>query len=106
MPRDVIHKAVSTRDATLQQYFRLIYGASSPIAIYGPESQQYKHSMSEGVKQGDSTSSFLFCAALDRALIVVEKALRAAGILAHIYAYMDDISILVENQHVECTWSH
>lgn len=103
MPRDVMHKAVSSRDPTLQQYFRLVYGAPSPIAVYGPSAQHYIHTMSEGVKQGDSTSSFLFCAALDRALVVVEKALRAVGIHAHIYAYMDDISIVVENRHVDRT---
>lgn len=95
MPRHVIHSALMFSDPALKQYYRFVYGTPSRIAIYGSSpDEHFLHPMTEGVKQGDSTSSLFFCMALDKALVAVNTALREMHIQAKVVAYMDDITVL------------
>ena len=58
MPRTLIHSMLQNREETLKQYYRLVYGTDSDIAIYpGNGDKPYIHTSNVGVKQGDSTSS-------------------------------------------------
>ena len=57
--------------------------------------------MTNGVKQGDATSSFLFCAALDIALNNKQRTFDMMGINAKIYAYMDDITITADTAQAD-----
>ena len=101
MPRHQIYEALKTRDCTLQQYYNLVYGNNSYIAIYGKNTEPHLHEMTDGVKQGDATSSFLFCAALDIALNNTQRTFDIMGISAKIYAYMDDITITTETAQAD-----
>ena len=93
MPRAILQEAVKRGDITLQQFFRFVYGESSLVATFGPEDAMHFLTLGEGVKQGDATSSFLFCLGLDTAINMIEETLRLRNIRAHIYVYMDDITI-------------
>jgi hypothetical protein len=100
LPRRVIEGQLASSDATLQQFFRMVYGGTSSIATFGEGDRLAFIAMADGVKQGDATSSFFFCIALDRALHTIHMALNELGIDAHVYAYMDDITICAPPEHV------
>lgn len=93
MPREVIRQALQHSDEALKQYFRVVYGHATEVAVFGPEGKTEMIPLANGVKQGDSTSSFLFCLGLDRALLTIAHLLREKGIEFELFAYMDDITI-------------
>ena len=97
MSRHVLEEVVKSMDESMKQYFRLVYGQPTMVAMFGPEGEQFIQ-LGEGVKQGDATSSLLFCLAADRALRDIEKALSRRGIRAEIYMYMDDLTICVSHE--------
>ncbi|MCP4902186.1 MAG: hypothetical protein GY906_34905 [bacterium] len=97
--RRVIEDIVKGLDQTMQQYFRLVYGAKTQIAVFGPDGTSFIP-LGEGVKQGDATSSLLFCLGVDRAIGMIQQALVQRGIRAEVYMYMDDLTICVDAEHV------
>ena len=97
MPRHIIKRALQDTGESLKQYFRLVYGSPSDIAIYGQHSKFSFVKIADGVKQGDACSSYLFCVALDRALGIAQAAMNEMGIAGALYAYMDDITICVSS---------
>lgn len=96
--RHITEDVAKTLDSTMQQYFRLVYGRPTSVAMFGPETTNFIP-LGEGVKQGDATSSLLFCLGIDRALKKIEDALQQRGIRAEIYMYMDDLTICVSHEH-------
>jgi hypothetical protein len=96
MPRKTLEAEVLKCDPSLQNYFRLVYGSPSPIALYNPETTNFI-TIGEGVKQGDATSSLLFCLGLDNAIHLLSSTLTSMGIQANIFAYMDDLTIIVDD---------
>jgi ribonuclease HI len=98
LSRDVSQKVARNLEATMQQYFRLVYGQSTSIAMFGPNETSFL-SLGEGVKQGDATSSLLFCLGVDQALKKIQETLAQRGIKAEIYMYMDDLTICVSQHH-------
>jgi len=80
----------------MRQYFRLVYGSSSNVAVFGPDTTAFVP-LGEGVKQGDATSSLFFCLGVDVALGLIQHTLATVGIQAEIYMYMDDLTICVEH---------
>ena len=95
--RTALKRQALAGDPTMQQFYRLTYGASSQVVMFGPGREQQFISLGQGVKQGDSTSSLLFCLAVDEPLAHMSNALAAAGIDAEIYMYMDDLTICVRD---------
>lgn len=94
MPRDVIEQSILNGDPTLLQFFRMCYGTESQIALFGGPDELEFIPMAEGVKQGDATSAFLFCLGMDRAVNMINDAIREMRIDgSHVYAYMDDLTI-------------
>ena len=98
--RDILDKLMNGREETFRQYFRLHYGLSTSVCIYGTDNQRQFIALGQGVKQGDSTSSLLFCLACDVALGMLNEQLRKDGIAAEIYMYMDDLTICCDATHV------
>lgn len=96
LPRDILQDIVKSMDPTMQQYFRLVYGDPTSVALFGPDETAFIP-LGEGVKQGDSTSSLLFCLGVDRALKMIQAAFARRGIRAEIYMYMDDLTICVHS---------
>mgnify|MGYP001613478373 FL=1 len=106
MPRNVVAQQLLTRDPSLQQYFKFCYGLPSPVAVFGSGDEETTFiSLGEGVKQGDSTSSLFFCMGLDKALTQLNTVLMEKGIEASIFAYMDDITIVVHKENADRTAS-
>ena len=102
MPRTLIHSMLQNREETLKQYYRLVYGTDSDIAIYpGNGDKPYIHTSNVGVKQGDSTSSLFFCIALDRALTAIKGIYDNKLIRAEIMAYMDDITVITTDEYAD-----
>ena len=101
MSRTLLQKLMETADHPLRQYFRLVYGRKSHIAVFGPEGKTDFIPLGEGVKQGDATSSLLFCLGVDVALGELNKFLSDNGIYAEIYMYMDDLTICVDVEHAD-----
>ena len=96
--RHITEDIAKSLDSTMQQYFRLAYGRPTSVAMFGPDETTFIQ-LGEGVKQGDATSSLLFCLGIDRALKQIEDTLAARGIKAEIYMYMDDLTICVAHEH-------
>jgi ribonuclease HI len=99
LPRKTIAEARASHDPTLKQYFSMVYGTRTQLVMYDNTDGSPSHTFTtigEGVKQGDATSSFLFCIGLDKALYMIQDTLKLMGITAHIYAYMDDLTIVCD----------
>ena len=82
----------------LRQYWRLMYDGPSPLVVYGPN-EVTTLQMAEGVRQGDSTSTLLFCLAVDTPL----RNIIAAGVDA--YMYCDDLTIISKHADVDAITS-
>ncbi len=80
--------------ATTRQYFRLCYEEASDLAVFGPQGYE-KLVMDDGVRQGDSTSSYLFCIGVDEPL----QELLQLGYLC--WMYCDDLTIIVRRSEVD-----
>ena len=92
--RKHLRACIATHSVTTRQYFRLCYEESSTLAVFGP--QEYKKLMMEdGVRQGDSTSSYLFCIGVDGPLEeLVRKGYRC-------WMYCDDLTVIVKRSEAE-----
>ena len=93
--RKHVAEVLATHPVLTQQYWRLAYGGPSPLAVFGPGGFEVL-SMEEGIRQGDSTSSWLFCLGVDGPL----KELFDAGFV-HIWMYCDDLTVVVPRSKVE-----
>ena len=62
--RRAVRGTLEGHDDLIQQYFRLAYGGASPLVVYGPGTFEILR-MEEGIRQGDSTSTYLFCALME-----------------------------------------
>ena len=82
----------------MQQYFMLVYGQPTQIALFGPNETSFI-TIGEGVKQGYATSSLLFCLGVDIALARIRGELANRGITAEVYMYMDDLTVCVDARH-------
>ena len=98
--RKSLESIIKNTDASMQQYFRLVYGSSTTIAVYGPDDTSFIP-IGEGVKQGDATSSLLFCLVADIALNEINSKLAEQEIAAEVYMYMDDLTICVDIAHAD-----
>ena len=84
-------------DTTMRQFFRVVYGGSSKLAIFGPDGKTAFIDFMNGVKQGDAASSYIFCHCIDPILQAIAE--RAQIPIAQIFAYMDDITIAVDPEN-------
>lgn len=83
-------------DVTMHNYFKMCYGAEADVVMYGPEGAEFVK-MSQGVKQGDATSSLLFCLTVDHALSLTQQAMNIKGIDGQMYMYMDDLNVTLKD---------
>jgi len=91
--RSHVKDVLESHPVTTQQFFRLAYGGPSPLAVFG-KSTYTMLSMEEGIRQGDSTSSYFFCLAVDSALAaIVEEGYDA-------FMYCDDLTVVIKSQFV------
>jgi ribonuclease HI len=99
LPRPVLEDIIKDKsiDESLRQYFRLVYGKKSAVMIRGPDGPAFIY-IGDGVKQGDATSSLLFCLGVDRAIEHINRELARRGIRAHVFMYMDDLTICVGHE--------
>lgn len=61
--------------------------------------EQADVSLRFGIRQGDATSSYIFCSVMDIAIRSASTELVELGIAANIYAYVDDITIKCAPEH-------
>ena len=100
LPRRFIELCLSSADPTLRQYFRFVCGSPSPIALFGPDDTSFV-SLGEGVKQGDATSSLIYCLTQDIALTDIQTTLNAHQIPFDPYSFMDDLTICCKSCDVD-----
>ena len=77
-----------------RQYYRLAYAQACFLVAFGAD-EHLIMKMLEGIRQGDSTSSYFFCLAVD---IVLSK-LKSLGI--DCWMYMDDLTVVCHRNKVE-----
>lgn len=109
LPRNIILNQLKNADPSLQQYYRLTYGTTSDVVLYGAASDNASGvnrailKLGTGVKQGDSTSSYFFALGLDAALHIFSRTMQEAGINMEMYAYMDDVTVCTSHTNAERT---
>jgi len=86
LDRTYAAEAIAHHDVALKMYFNLVYGAASPMITYGPDSFKIIP-MPNGIRQGDSTSTYIFAHTIDKALIKVSSCFRC-------WMYVDDLTIV------------
>lgn len=91
--RKVVNEQLRSHDTMLQQYWRLAYGGPSPLVVFGPGTHTTLN-MSEGVRQGDSTSTFFFCIAIDPALTKIAERFKA-------WMFCDDLTLVIRREEVD-----
>jgi hypothetical protein len=94
LKRKHLRKCMRDHSATARQYFRLCYEAASTLAVFGP-GDFVKLDMEDGVRQGDSTSSYMFCIGVDQPL----EELIGMGYLC--WMYCDDLTIIAKRSEVD-----
>lgn len=92
--RAVVRDNLEGHPVTTQQYYRLCYGAASPLIVFDKNGFA-RINMDEGVRQGDSTSTFFFCVGVDRIL----KILTEQNFLC--WMYCDDLTIVVRRSRIK-----
>lgn len=92
-PREMVAAMLSTHDPSIRQYYRLLYDGSSPMVVYGPKGHTILE-MPNGIRQGDSTSTYLFAHVVDKALARICQKFRA-------WMYVDDLTLVVHRDRVE-----
>lgn len=93
LDRTIVEKTMLSHERTLRQYFRLMYDGPIPLAVYGPESSNIV-TMPNGIRQGDATSSYLFCHAIDSTIVNIAHTFMA-------WQYVDDLTIVVPRNQVD-----
>ena len=84
-------------------YFHTVYGPTSDLVMYGPDYKVYIIEASEGLRQGDGPSSYLFCLVVRRVRDgVIQKYPKEESKL-DIYSYMDDKTIAVPPEICRCS---
>jgi hypothetical protein len=93
MPRALCEQVIQGMDAPhLKAYFRQVYYHDGDMAVYNAGSPALINA-TEGVRQGDATSSFFFCKALDHIVRDIIHNARGKGITVEgVYCFMDDVS--------------
>ena len=103
MLRALCAKAISqSSSAWLNLYFDQFYLHIADGVVYGPDSNVELIQMSEGVRQGDATSAFIFQKALDIIVSEIVDACESQGVelrKEHIFCYMDDVTFATSNVH-------
>ena len=96
LARHTVRKELKEHCETMKQFFRVAYGGSSPLIVYGPDGFSMIN-MEEGIRQGDATSTYLFCIGVDRALReLLELKYRC-------WMFCDDLTLIVRKCEVEAT---
>ena len=96
LARNTVRKELKEHCETMKQFFRVAYGGSSPLIVYGPDGFATIE-MEEGIRQGDATSTYLFCIGVDRALReLLEKGYRC-------WMFCDDLTLIVRKCEVDDT---
>jgi len=93
IPDDLSHMHKKIVD--IIRYFEAAYGDGNQNVVYGPDGCTEFIDMVDGVKQGDSFSSFLFCLIQNEVNDIVSK--KCPG--AKVRIYIDDINISCEPRH-------
>jgi hypothetical protein len=93
--RRAVRSSLNGHDDLIQQYFRLAYGGASPLVVYGPGTFEILR-MEEGIRQGDSTSTYLFCLGVDEALIKIAE-------LGPCWMFCDDLTLIVKKCDIQST---
>ena len=91
--RRAVRGTLEGHDDLIQQYFRLAYGGASPLVVYGPGTFEILR-MEEGIRQGDSTSTYLFCLGVDQALIKIAE-------LGPCWMFCDDLTLIVKKCDID-----
>ena len=93
--RKQLAKILEGHPPLTQQFWRLAYGESSPLCVFGPDSTVILD-MQEGIRQGDSTSTFLFCLAVNGVLSTLAEKMEC-------WMYCDDLTVAVDRELVTST---
>ena len=102
MPRALCATAVLTaKSPMLAEYFKTVYLNKSDGVIFGPEGKMDIVELMEGVRQGDATSAYIFCRALDIIITDIVKTCREKTDIEiptdRIFCFMDDLTIALES---------
>lgn len=89
-----VKRLLEKHPVSTRQYFRLAYGGRSPLAVYGPGGLTVLD-MDEGIRQGDSTSTYFFCRGVDDPLEFVAAAFPFS------WMYCDDLNLIVRRADVQ-----
>ena len=95
IPDDLSH--INSRIANVIRYFIAAYGEGNELAVFGPNGAVEYISMRDGVKQGDTFSSFFYCLVQDLVNARVQRMCPGA----RIRMFIDDITITCAPRH---TW--
>ena len=105
MPRALCAEVVEKAQCpALTSYFKTVYLRTSKGVIYGNGTFKVLL-LTEGVRQGDSTSAYIFCRALDVIIAEIVDECQRGGIPIDenlIFCYMDDLTVaLPSGVHVQ-----
>jgi hypothetical protein len=92
--RKKIKERLESHCTTMQQYFRLAYGGPSPLVVFGPGSFKILE-MEEGIRQGDTTSTLLFCLGVDEPLEKLQSLSRLC------WMFCDDLTMIIRRVELE-----
>jgi len=95
LKRSAMESTLRQADGTLQAYFRMVYQGTSTLCVYGPNKQIAHLPLAEGVRQGDSTASYIFCHSVDNALA------RLVDLFPDAHMYMDDLTVACDPAAVD-----
>ena len=99
IPRALCAAAVSqAKSPMLLEYFRTVYLQPTHGVVFGPDGRTHSFEMTEGVRQGDATSAYIFCRALDVVVRRLLDAVREKGLQLtadDVLCYMDDLTVVV-----------
>jgi hypothetical protein len=90
--RSRIRQLLADGDPEVLRYFATVYVPTSDLCIFGPEGARHYVRSDEGVRQGDAFSAFFFCVLMDQVCFAVKERFPDA----HVWSYMDDLTIAVE----------
>ena len=101
MPRAVCEAELQSTSVALRQYFATVYKGASDMVCF-MKGEALNIAAVEGVRQGDATSSFIFCRGLDRVIQNISNAAIERGIhIIALYCYMDDVTIVLGSGQAE-----
>ncbi len=98
LPRKIVQQQLDSASSTLRQFYRLVYGHPTKLVTFGPDGKHSFLSFNEGIKQGDSAASYLFCHGIDQ--VIARISTRTGIPLDQTFAYMDDLTYVVDATQV------